>query len=221
MSIFDDIMRRAEAGERVSVSLASRSVRAGGQTVIDNGKWMGELGLAAAAPEDALAHIEELYDVYSRSLPSQLENSRSRVRRWFHAGDCDDDDMLWGEDQLAARCRLELTVLCYMLNGSLTRTSAPFAGKWFWQSSRYPGLSILTEWLPETRSPKKKYMIEYLDIDENYYIENDDIKFHQHEGQEEQEGTWEEMRSDVLKILLAMKKYDEEHNGHNDQIQTQ
>ena len=149
MSIFDDIMRRAEAGERVSVSLASRTVRAGGQTVIDNGKWAGNLGLEAVAPEEALARIEGLYDVYSRSLPSQAECSRSRVRRWFHAGECDDDNMLWGEDQLVARCRLELTVLCYMLNGSLTRTSAPFAGKWFWQSSRSPGLVILAEWLPE------------------------------------------------------------------------
>ena len=149
MSIFDDIMRRAEAGERVSVSLASSTVRAGGQTVIDNGKWTGELGLAAAPPEDALARIEVLYDVYCRSLPSQAENSHSRVRRWFHAGDCDDSSIQWGEDQLVARCRLELTVLCYMLNGSLTRTSAPFAGKWFWQSSRSPGLVILAEWLPE------------------------------------------------------------------------
>ena len=149
MSIFDDIMRRAEAGERVLVSLASRSVRVGGQTVIDNGKWTGNLGLEAAAPEDALARIEGLYDVYCQSLPSRIENPRSRVRHWFHAGGCDDSGIQWGEDQLVARCRLEMTVLCYMLNGSLTRTSAPFAGKWFWQSSRCPGLVILAEWLPE------------------------------------------------------------------------
>ncbi len=150
MSIFDDIMCCAEAGERVSISLASRSVRVGGQTVVANGKWTGELGLEAAPTEAALARIEELYDVYCRSLPSRIENSRGRVRRWFHASDCDDSGVLWGEERQVARCRLELTVLCYILNGSLTRTSEPFAGKWFWQSSRYPGMVILAEWLPET-----------------------------------------------------------------------
>ena len=65
------------------------------------------------------------------------------------------------------------------------------------------------------RNKKKKYMIEYLDIDDTYYIENDDIKFHLHEGQEDQDGTWDEVWGDALKIIKAMKEYDERHNQNN------
>ena len=65
------------------------------------------------------------------------------------------------------------------------------------------------------RNKKKKYMIEYLDIDDTYYIENDDIKFHLHEGQVDQSGTWDDMRNDVIKILKCMKEYDERRNHSN------
>ena len=59
---------------------------------------------------------------------------------------------------------------------------------------------------------KKKYMIEYLDIDENYYIENDEVKLHLREDSTGRSGTWDEMWRDVMKIINAARKYDEEHN---------
>ena len=55
-------------------------------------------------------------------------------------------------------------------------------------------------------------MIEYLDIDERFYIENDRVKLHLNETSIPQEGTWEDVWGDVIKIIEKAKQYDEEHN---------
>lgn len=59
---------------------------------------------------------------------------------------------------------------------------------------------------------KNKPMIEYLDIDERFYIENDRVKLHLNETSIPQEGTWEDVWGDVIKIIEKAKQYDEEHN---------
>lgn len=59
---------------------------------------------------------------------------------------------------------------------------------------------------------KKKPMIEYLEIDEIYYIENDRVKLHFYEGFELQQGTWDEVWGDALKKLLKAKEYCEKNN---------
>lgn len=57
----------------------------------------------------------------------------------------------------------------------------------------------------------KKPMIEYLDIDETYYIENDVVKLHLDETSPQQ-GSWDDVWEDALKIILKAKEYDETHN---------
>ena len=42
-------------------------------------------------------------------------------------------------------------------------------------------------------------MIEFLDIDETYYIENDKVKLHLNEDFTPKQGTWDKVWADVLK----------------------
>ena len=58
----------------------------------------------------------------------------------------------------------------------------------------------------------KKPMIEYLEIDDTYYIKNDIVHVRLNEGHEPPTGTWDEVWGDVLKIIMKAKEYDETHN---------
>ena len=62
---------------------------------------------------------------------------------------------------------------------------------------------------------KNKPMIEFLDIDETYYIENDKVKLHLNEGFVPKHGTWDEVWGDVLKIIQKAREFDEKHNNNN------
>ena len=59
---------------------------------------------------------------------------------------------------------------------------------------------------------KQKPMIEYLDIDENIYIENDVVKTRLNESNGNDIGTWDDMWQGVLKIIEKAREYDETHN---------
>ena len=52
----------------------------------------------------------------------------------------------------------------------------------------------------ETKNHKKP-MIEYLDIDENFYIENDELKMRINESNGNDIGTWDDIWDGVLKII--------------------
>lgn len=59
---------------------------------------------------------------------------------------------------------------------------------------------------------KKAPIIEHLEIDETYYIENDRVRIHLNENYMPQQCTWDEAWEDALKIILKTKEYDETHN---------
>ena len=58
----------------------------------------------------------------------------------------------------------------------------------------------------------KKYMVEYLNIDEHIYIENDEVKIRLVEGESPRECSWEEMRDGVMEIINKVREYDESRN---------
>jgi hypothetical protein len=60
-----------------------------------------------------------------------------------------------------------------------------------------------------------KPMIEYLEIDERFYIENDIIKTRINETEDRDECSWDELWEDALKIMEKIRKYDELHNPNN------
>ena len=118
-----------------------------GKKVIDNGKYEGELGMPQLTLESALEQIEYLYDQYKHSVPS--ERSERKHRQYFKAlneEDLDDDDMRYGLLRDETQVSLELSVLCFILNGSFVWDEQNM-GKWFWQSSKDKDLVILRQWV--------------------------------------------------------------------------
>lgn len=147
-NLFLKILERVSDGEPVSVSLAEHTVVAGRETVVAAGVWHGSLGLKPIAASEALASIEREYDIFCRA--PDTAGRKLGVSKWFFR-DCDTvqdrSRTLWGEDRTLARCRLELTALFYILNGSLTRETMNLGKRWYWQSPRFRSLVILASWL--------------------------------------------------------------------------
>ena len=61
----------------------------------------------------------------------------------------------------------------------------------------------------------KKYRIEYLDLNEDLYIENDQLKRKVREDVEIKDGTWDDLRDYVLNALYKIRDYDKLHNSDN------
>ena len=64
---------------------------------------------------------------------------------------------------------------------------------------------------------KKKPMIEYLEIDQNIYIENDIVKSRLNENTNcEEYISHDELWGRIYKAMLKIKEYDEEKKNRND-----
>ena len=57
--------------------------------------------------------------------------------------------------------------------------------------------------------------IPYLDINENFYIEDDDLKMRLIENKLPKQGSWDDLWSGVLEIIDKVQEYDEMHNQNN------
>lgn len=147
MTIYDSTVERVRKGAAFKVSLENRTLVVNGKKVIDNGKYEGELGIPQLTLGSALEQIEYLYDQYKHSVPS--ERSERKHRQYFKAlneEDLDDDDMRFGLLRDETQVSLELSVLCFILNGSFVWDEQNM-GKWFWQSSKDKDLVILRQWV--------------------------------------------------------------------------
>lgn len=146
-TIFDSTIERVRKGARFKVSFQTRTLIVGGKKVIDNGVFEGELGVGQVPCDKALDYIEDLYAQYKHSVPS--ERSERKRRKYFKAlseENLSDEDMVYGTLRDVAQIVLELTVLCFILNGSLVWDEGKM-GHWFWQSSNDKDLIILREWV--------------------------------------------------------------------------
>ena len=109
-----EIIDKVATGSKFYVNFANRSVRVDGKVVVENGDFgedtyekEGDFSL-----EGTLATIEDLYDEYLHSVPS--ERSESHRKTYFLAlreRELDDDDMMYGEPRELSRARLETYVL--------------------------------------------------------------------------------------------------------------
>ncbi len=136
---YDEIINAVDGGAKFTVNLVKRTFRLSGK-VIDLS------GCILPSHDDILLLIEELYGNYKHSLPS--ERSESHRRYYFKAlpeKELTDADMMFGERRETARCRIELTVLLAIIDGTLTWN--PSWGTWFWQSEHDQDLVILRKWI--------------------------------------------------------------------------
>lgn len=136
-------------GARFNISLEKRTMRIGKKYVILDGKFDGELGFddAPATSDEMLAHIEDLYDVYRHSVPS--ERSDARRKTYFQAmkmEELSDEELIYGEPREIAMFRLEAYILFCILCG-LFDWDAIMGNKWFWASENDRNLVILGKWI--------------------------------------------------------------------------
>ena len=58
----------------------------------------------------------------------------------------------------------------------------------------------------------KKRIIEYLDINDDFYVENDELKMKMREDAATRRCSWDEMWDMVEEIIVKMSDYEKEHN---------
>lgn len=145
-SIYQKAVSAVEEGANFRVDFPTRSLKLSGKFIIKNGEYIGELGVQKCSEEEFFSKVEDLYDRYKHSLPS--ERSESKSRRYFMAlpeRELSDDAMLYGERRDKAQIELELFILCQLLGGFRWNTEK--FGKWFWQSANDKDLIILRDWV--------------------------------------------------------------------------
>lgn len=144
-NIYQETVRAVEGGARFKVDFQTRSLKVEGKYVIRDGTHEGNLGVPNCSEEEFFSKVEELYNRYKYSIPS--ERSESTSRHYFIAlpeSELSDEDMLYGCRRDKAQIELELYILCQIING-LKWSDA--MGRWFWQSKQEKELVILRQWV--------------------------------------------------------------------------
>lgn len=147
-NIWNEAQENINNGSTFRVDLEKRNLLIDGKYIIKEGQYEGKLGYNTDFPVNAiLAMIEEFYWQYLHSVPSA--RSEAKYRRYFRAlpeYKLSEEDMLYGQHRDITQLRLELFILISILQGDLVWEE--FAkDKWFWQSSNYPSLIILKQWI--------------------------------------------------------------------------
>ena len=147
VTIYDTIIGRVQQGARCDVDFKKRSVHVNGKPVgLD-----GDFGTPTFGDFDEwLDALEDLYDSYKYSRPSQASSKRERKAK-FRALSA---SQLIGElghsaldnpmPRSVAQAQLELFVLFSLLNGSLNLDEL-FAKDWFYQGAD-KSLIIRKDW---------------------------------------------------------------------------
>lgn len=150
-SIYQSAILAVENGAKFQVNFQTRSMKLDGKYIIRDGKYDGELGIETCDETECLQHIEDLYQRYKHSVPS--ERSESKSRQYFLSlpeRDLDDKSMMYGERREKAQIELELYVLCQIINGF--QWNPETMGSWFWKSSVDKDLVILRNWVESTNN---------------------------------------------------------------------
>lgn len=145
-NIYQEAVQAVADGAKFKVDFQSRSLKLDGKYIIQNGKYEGDLGVLNCSEDGFFTNVEELYHCYKHSVPSERSESKSRL--YFKAlpeRELSDDAMMYGERRDKAQIKLELYILCQVLNGF--KWNPETMGKWFWQSKVDRDLVILRNWI--------------------------------------------------------------------------
>ena len=152
---WDEAYRKAvkavDSGEPFRCDLSKHNLWVGGEPVVTDGSFEGDMG-SQALDGDPMRRIEELYASYKRSVPSERSERRRRSGCQFMALDLDDlsdDDMVYGERRETAQARLEMFVLFSILSGALKWHDS--WGTWFWRSEKDRDLVLLKDWFKKQK----------------------------------------------------------------------
>ena len=95
-----------------------------------------------------LETIENLYDIYKRSVPGERSNRKEKSVTQFRAlpfDELSDDDVMFGARREEAQYDLEAFVLFTVLSGQLKWNDE--WGTWFWKSGKDRDLVLLKNWM--------------------------------------------------------------------------
>lgn len=146
MTIYSELMQRVDSGETFYIDFEKRNMKVGKDFLIKGGEYAEGRVLSCKPTMDVMQIIEELYQTYKHSLPS--ERSDGKRKKYFKALSIDeltDRQLMTAVRREGAQARLEGFILCMILNGYLKWTED--MGKWFYQSKKDPDLVILRSWI--------------------------------------------------------------------------
>lgn len=154
MTIYEELVKRVDAGETFNIDFETRTMKVGKQILINNGEYnnkrelihLNELILSEVNTESILRRIENLYKIYKFSLPS--ERSDSKRKKYFKAlsiEEITDEELMIAEKRETAQAKLEGLILCAIIEGKFTWDDD--MGSWFWQSKNDSDLVILKSWI--------------------------------------------------------------------------
>ena len=149
MTIFTELMQRVDSGETFQIDFQKRNMKVGKTYLIKNGEYDSERSLGFEWQEsDVLRMIEELYNNYKYSLPS--ERSDSKRKKYFKAlsvEELTDEQLMCAGKRETAQAALEGFILCSIIAGHLVWDDEVMEGSWFWQSRSDEDLVILKSWV--------------------------------------------------------------------------
>jgi hypothetical protein len=151
MSIYYEFIRRVESGETFYIDFEKRTMKVGKDFLIKNGEFdesknLMDMVVDLHCIDDVIKHIEETYQFYKFSLPS--ERSDSKRKKYFKAlsiDELDDEHLMCAGRREVEQARLEGFILCAILSGKFQWDDS--LGKWFCQSKNDPDLVILRNWV--------------------------------------------------------------------------
>ena len=138
MTIYEELIQRVSDGETFHIDFEKRTMKIGKQKIIDNRKYDKNRilikPLSFTEIYGVLATIEEFYNNYKYSLPS--ERSDNKRKKYFKALTIDklsDKQLMVAERREVAQAQLEGFILCMILEGKFVWDESTM-GKWFWLS---------------------------------------------------------------------------------------
>lgn len=149
--IIEEVYERVFNGERFNIDFEKRNLRLGKQYIVKDGHYDVNEYILLDTDTDLrtiLHEIEELYQKYKYSTPS--ERSENKHRNYFKAlpiEELTDEQLILGEAREVAQAILESYILCRIISGALY-WDEEIMGRWFYQGED-PDLIILKSWIKE------------------------------------------------------------------------
>lgn len=147
LTIYDELLERVQNGERFSINFPKRHMKVGKEYLIKDGECATGRILYGRNPVDIKSQIEQKYEEFRYSCPS--ERSDSKTRGYFKALSADeltDAQMVCGGCRELMQARLEGFILCAILMGHLKWEDLTDR-TYYWQSQNAKDLIILRQWV--------------------------------------------------------------------------
>ena len=150
MSIYLELIKRVSDGEAFHIDFEKRNMKVGKEYLIKEGEFDESKELISGTYDlrTILNMIEELYQQYKYSLPS--ERSDNKRRKYFKAlpmEEITDEQLMVAERRETSQAALEGFVLCMIVSGQLVWDDKIMNGTWFYQSEFDPDLVLLRSWV--------------------------------------------------------------------------